>query len=72
MFFAVLVTFAVVVGWLGRSVNTYRHPEATPTPYHREVKREARDNVVRGWLWVAVLCPVMFVTLYTVIHSGAG
>jgi ABC-type Fe3+ transport system permease subunit len=72
MLLAIVVAFAIVVGWLGRSLNAYRNPATAPSRYRREIRREALNNVVRGWLLVAVLCPVMCVALYALTHAGSG
>jgi ABC-type Fe3+ transport system permease subunit len=70
---AVVFALVLVVGWLGRSLNGYRNPHPAPTAHSRRaVRRESLHDVVRGWLLLAVLCPVMFVALYHLIHAGSG
>ncbi|MFG2038078.1 hypothetical protein [Dactylosporangium sp. NPDC048998] len=74
---ALLITVAfvvvLVIGRVGRSLNGYRNPAPAPMTHHqREVRRDSLHNLVRGWLLLAVLVPVMFVTLYEMIHAGSG
>ncbi|GAA4248869.1 hypothetical protein [Dactylosporangium darangshiense] len=74
LFIAVVgIVIAVVINQLGRSFNSYRHPETAAMNNHqRQLRRESLQSMVRGSLWLALLVPVMFVMLYAVIHTSSG
>jgi len=69
---AAALAIVLVARWLGRSVRRHQIRRVRLTHQQQAARDDAGADIVRACLVLAVLCPVVFVTLYEVFHAGAG
>jgi ABC-type Fe3+ transport system permease subunit len=69
---AAALVITLVARWLGRSVRRHQTRRVHLTHQQQATRDDAGADIVRACLVLAVLCPVVFVTLYEVFHAGTG
>jgi hypothetical protein len=73
LFILSLAAVIALVAWLNSSWNRFKNPTRTiMTNQQREVRADSLTNMVRATLWLVMVCAVIFVKLYEIMHAGSG